>query len=266
MDQPQKIQFQFAALTINPGSVSDDTNMTLALLKTLIKDKFKYIENHVILAYMEFAEKQKWMMGKNTKALFKGVKTVRGYIGRVKKHIDHMVKSQSNGTLMRASPLVFADNISRDHALSNPNDVNRDVNVVFVHVLREIHQCKSKEQIRESLLKITPSIAPEVREAVNDSFTLGKRNVSGKHKGWVCNSLSVALSAFWHFEDFSEAMKFIVTIPDSDPDTNGSIAGALIGSYLGYAKMMVDDKTRHNIKCIDQTLPELREIMETTRW
>ena len=80
------------------GSVTDDTEMTLTLANQIIKDK-DYNRNNVILAYEEWAKNSK-MLGKNTRALFKGVKTVKGYEGRYNKIFSVPMEewTQSNGS------------------------------------------------------------------------------------------------------------------------------------------------------------------------
>lgn len=60
------------------GQVTDDSEMTLALLRTLIKDG-EYVKNNVILSYLAWANSGGWMMGINTRALLRGVKTIKEY-------------------------------------------------------------------------------------------------------------------------------------------------------------------------------------------
>ena len=83
----------------NVGSVTDDTEMTFALLRQIIKDG-DYVKDNVILAYEEWANHGK-MLGKNTRALFKGVKTVKGYQNRYEKIFSVPMGewTQSNGSL-----------------------------------------------------------------------------------------------------------------------------------------------------------------------
>ena len=83
------------------GSVTDDTQMTLTLANQIIKDK-GYNRDNIILAYEKWAATGK-MMGKNTRALFKGVKTVKGYQNRYDKIFSAPITewTQSNGSLNR---------------------------------------------------------------------------------------------------------------------------------------------------------------------
>src|SRR6266496_3416945 len=104
------------------GSVTDDTQMTLVLANQMIADG-GYNRENMILAYEKWAATSK-MMGKNTRELFKGVKTVKGYQNRYNKKFSAPENewTQSNGSLMRCSPLViFNDfnNFITDCSLSN---------------------------------------------------------------------------------------------------------------------------------------------------
>lgn len=72
-----KIRFsKFHSLIIKPGSVSDDTKMSLALLRSLLSNDLKYDRDTVLINYMKWANSES-MIGRNTRRLLKGVTTVR---------------------------------------------------------------------------------------------------------------------------------------------------------------------------------------------
>lgn len=80
------ISFQYGRTkTIEIGSVSDDTEMTIALFNTLKSNNMKYDKDKVILSYMEWANSKPPGIGKNTGDLLKGVKTLKGYENRLEK-------------------------------------------------------------------------------------------------------------------------------------------------------------------------------------
>src|SRR5574338_847930 len=66
------------------AQVSDDSELSIALLRTLIRDH-GYNRDHVIKAYLDWANSGGWMMGKNTREILKGVTTLKGYQGRIDK-------------------------------------------------------------------------------------------------------------------------------------------------------------------------------------
>lgn len=65
------------------GQVTDDSEMTITLLRGLLEDK-GYQKEKMIERYVRWANSGLWMMGRNTRDLLKGVATVKGYQGRLK--------------------------------------------------------------------------------------------------------------------------------------------------------------------------------------
>jgi ADP-ribosylglycohydrolase len=91
-----------------PGTVSDDTKMTLLLAQSLVQNEGA-IDTKIVESY------QNWLnsstpasgVGKTITSLFKGVKTYKGYQNRMNKIIESWVISESNGSLMRVAPAVM---------------------------------------------------------------------------------------------------------------------------------------------------------------
>ena len=90
---------RYAAL----GQTTDDSEMSITLIQSIVKNK-AYIEDDVILSYINWCNISNFL-GRNTRQLFKGIKTIKGYKNRYIK--KDMSNNQSNGSLMRATPLIF---------------------------------------------------------------------------------------------------------------------------------------------------------------
>src|SRR5579862_892733 len=90
------------------GQVTDDSEMSLTLLRSIIENK-GYDRDKVIKGYMNWCNSGGWMIGKNTRAILKGVTTLRGYQNRIKKILllPEEERSQSNGGLMRCTHLAL---------------------------------------------------------------------------------------------------------------------------------------------------------------
>jgi ADP-ribosylglycohydrolase len=253
-ETPFVIHFRFADTHVPGGSVSDDTEMTCALLKALRCNDYKYDSEIVLLNYMEWANRSK-MLGKNTRKLFKGVRTINGYKNRYDK-IESIEKEsmQSNGCIMRCAPLIFVNegDVIMDVNLSNPNATSIFSVTLFVQLLRMcVLKHKNKVELREYCIEYinTEGTPEDVRTAVVDSLSEVKRDISGKTKGWVCNTLYIALYSFWKYEKFSDAMDYIIREnPNSDCDTNACVAGALFGAYYGYEKITSEEYTKENLE------------------
>ena len=254
------VQFRFVSTTILPGSVSDDTLMTVALLESIVANKMVYDPDKTVLYYMDFANNVRTGMGKNTRKLFSGVKTVKGYKNRYEKLLSEISQCQSNGSLMRATPLVLLPEFVDDHALSNPNSVNEDCNKAYFFILKMIYKGINKQQIKEELIGCLSSFAKTVKEAIQQSFQ-GGRDIGGKSKGWVVHSFYVALYVFWNFDSFQDAMDYVVQIPNSDTDTNAAIAGGLCAAYIGFEGLSKEINTNKNIEII-QSNPVITKIDE----
>lgn len=93
------------------GTVTDDTQMTVALLKTIIKEDGAYDSRSAILAYSAWTHSGAIDMGTNTRFIFAN-KTVKGYDLRIEKLRQEVASgarqiSLANGALMRCTPLAL---------------------------------------------------------------------------------------------------------------------------------------------------------------
>jgi ADP-ribosyl-[dinitrogen reductase] hydrolase len=258
----------------NATQPTDDTEMSLALLRTFVKDK-GYKRDNVVMAYIRWANGHSLAnidgedvtpmtgMGKNTAKLLKGIKTFSGYESRRKKHSSD--EMQSNGTLMRISPMVLLPNgqdLSRiDAAITNSSKVNGDVNWVYVSMLKYLLY-GNEEGLVEALGMITTmqDVDYNVRLAVyhgmsgtSESFreAIGLSSFNDKRKGWVLIPLFLSIYMLFHVTDIKEAYRMIITLEEyggkkSDTDTNSAIVGAVLGIRIGFKEMMKDEDLMYN--------------------
>lgn len=249
------IQFQYASRKHRGGWVTDDTQMTIALLDTLYneckKGKKGYNREKVIQAYLEWANGDV-PIGRNTREHFKGIKTLRGFEGRLakfeeKERSEGSESSQSNGSLMRCSVLSLLDNWKEvclvDCNLTNRNPVNRDCSLYLVSLLRgRIFGLEEKYQPQ----------TPEVKKAIEDANDGEVRKLNGKDKGWVVHALYCALYIDKKAKTLEEGLDLIhTTFGDGcDLDTIMSVTGALIGSRLGLQGIMKEKKSWFNLRLV----------------
>lgn len=234
------------------GQCSDDSEMSLALLRQIIKDR-GYNKNNVTLAYMAWANSGGWMMGRNTRALLQGVTTLKGYQGRMNKVLSMSMseRSQSNGAMMRCSPLALLwDNtcVIDDVNITNPNPVCLDCNLVYISALRLALQGIDASTIFTQIKPLAQTF--EVRAVLEQVEKRQSRDIAEK-KGWCLHALWCALITMTSFTNYSEAMHWIITSqPGSDTDTNACIAGALLGAILGFERMQSEPTTNRNIEIL----------------
>lgn len=258
---PVKLFNRFHGETVfNVGSVTDDTQMTLILANQIIKDK-NYNRNNVILAYEEWAFTGK-MLGKNTRALFKGVKTIKGYENRYNKIFSAPIEewTQSNGSLMRCSPLIIFNNFDNfiiDTKLSNPHPNNIDCGIIYLFILKSLAIKGVLPEI-DTLERCTKSV--EIRDVINDVKNKVIRDIAPKAvRGWVITAFYCALYSIYNIPDMNEAFKFFIN-KKGDTDTNAAILGALYGAKLGFNKLNLDNINKNNIDILLNNNDILKDI------
>jgi len=233
------------------GQVTDDTTMAGALMRTILQDK-DWVKEHVIQAYINWANSGIKFMGRNTRALFKGISTVAGYYSRFERLKPD---SQSNGSLMRAYPLVLLFNYlpemeayqkaMEDTSLTNPTSVNRDAVLIYLTALR-LATTKGNPQSLISLAQTEP-----IREALTQGFEGKTRNVTYL-KGWVAHPIYLLMQGWLQAitgRNFSQVIHWIIS-QGGDTDTNAAIVGSLLGVYYGEKAMLEDPLTRENVEIL----------------
>ena len=237
------------------GRPTDDTEMTLALCHSLVPidgGLFQYDPDEAVLSYMKWATQSK-MVGRNTRNMFKGITTLRGYNNRKVKHFKGQI-SQSNGSLMRCVPLLFADDkdsIFYDVCLSNPNLVNLWMGKVYLDLL-SLHEKPSKEEFLSYFtqvdLVIPVDLSYETVEVEHilalfiDSDTRNEKINDRKVKGWVVMPLLILCNLFDTLNEDMGLMDFIKLVVHigGDTDTNAAILAPIFVVWFGEEKL--DDK------------------------
>ena len=230
------------------GQVTDDTEMTITMLRS-IKEEGKYKKDKVLMAYLGWANSDGFVfMGKNTRALFKGIKTKRGYENRYKKMLEENSNNQSNGALMRCSPLCLHDikNVIEDCCLTNPHPICVWTNIIYLHFMKNSDKndpwktfdfdntYKLDKDDKEILIKLIVSCKDD-----------WKRDVT-ENKGWCLHALYCAIYSFYHFKTYKEAIDFVIR-KGGDTDTNAAITGALLGNKFGYKVIYEENKKNIDI-------------------
>lgn len=258
-----RFKFQYADWTNQVGQYTDDTEMTLYSLRSII-EQGQYDRDSILNNYMKLANDSRGM-GKNTRELFKGVKTIKGYAKRWAAKFENTAEStwtQSNGSLMRCSLLSFLNDnhqaVITDCKLSNPSEINISSNLAYCKAIKMCAtKLYTKDQVLEHVLnmELHESVLQTIKEATqpnnptrNDNSAI-IRDLTGNTKGWVLNALYCAFYGWYQFDTYQQAIDTIIKF-GGDTDTNAAIAGALIGATIGYDQMMKEDRTAYNINII----------------
>lgn len=258
LEHPIIIKTQFQGQKRFPiGSFTDDSQMTLQLLRSIIKNK-GYDRDTTIMNYLEWASTAK-MMGRNTRALFGNLKTLSGYEKRSKKIMVGEI-SQSNGALMRCSPLAIIDDeeaIKTDCYLSNPCPIVLDCNRVYITLLKRALNGKKIKNI----VKLAET--EEVKAVIKQALAKEDRDIVNK-KGWCLHALYCAI--YCMDMEYDEAMEWIITQHRTDTDTNACITGALIGAIHGFT--ILEETQKDNIDVLlkqNNELGDIHQLLEKIR-
>lgn len=245
LDIPVTINFRFTSLTLQPGSVTDDSEMTIQLLKSILENK-GYDEDKTIKKYLEWANMKNTPLGKNTRNLMKGVTTVRGFRNRQDKTDTSGV--ESNGSLMRCFPLVLLKDwkkaSAKDVNLTNDNPVNRECSIIYLRIARHlIYGDKLKFKFKQESIK--SAVASALKNEIIDV---------SHNKGWVVHALYVALITLFNATSFESGMSFIHKhfFDRTDTDTIMCISAGLLGAKYGYESISTEITTSQNIEKVNR--------------
>jgi len=202
------------------GQPTDDSEMALTLSRTILKNR-GFVKDQTLEAYRD------WLQ---TRPVDVGATTERGLLGM------HTTESESNGSLMRVSPLGVwaageparaAATARVDSALTHPNPSCVEACAGYVAAIAagiggaerkamlDAALSEAKGKAREAILRGADGVLPDFERA-----------------GSVLVSVQNAFQKLLHSKDFEEAL--VATVgAGGDTDTNAAIAGALLGACHG---------------------------------
>lgn len=240
------------------GQTTDDNTMTLALLKVILSG---YDSEKAVKEYIEWASSIT-MLGRNIRALFYGIKTTGNYMKTYNAHMQKLLQegppSQSNGCLMRCSPIALIYNKDKrrhiaftDCNITNPTEICIFSVILYVEILNcFLYDIKFDivELINEIDLLLGYNLKQTFKTLLDESQNKS-RNISGSDKGWVLHALYCAFIACSYTGSFINLMYDLVSM-GGDTDTNMAIAGAVYGSRFGYHTLMQDSYFSGNYNLI----------------
>jgi ADP-ribosylglycohydrolase len=220
------------------GQPTDDSEMALALARTLVQDG-GYIKGNVRNAYAAWLHSNPFDAGRATRSAL-----------AMRKPIPD---TEANGAMMRVGPLGMwcagrydprkdedFGEISRlaakDAAITHPTQVCADANILYVAAITDaIRHGSSRKEIYGKIGDWCRKIGAgeSVEKAVKDAEEKPPIEGFGLHQGWVLVAFQNALYQLLHAENFEEAL--VDTIHYGyDTDTNAAICGALFGAAVGF--------------------------------
>jgi ADP-ribosylglycohydrolase len=203
------------------GQPTDDSEMAFALARCLVANR-KFDSEKTLDAYRE------WMQ---TRPLDIGATTERGLLGM------HTNESESNGALMRVSPIgIFcsgnpqkaAMGARADAALTHRNPVCIEASAGYAAAIAAgVAGAGREEMLRVALAHCAGTAQKAIRRGAGGTPPVNFE----QNQGWVLTALQ---NAFFHLlaSEFEDGLMKTVAC-GGDTDTNAAIAGALLGAASG---------------------------------
>ncbi len=224
------------------GQPTDDSEMALLLARSIVL-RGGYDAAAALDAYVHWHDSSPFDMGGTTRAALQAASRApsRGE-RRARAAAAAKQESQANGSLMRVSPLGVlgarrpADAVAwarADSGLTHPHRICGEACAAFVAAVSaavgrgagpaEAHQAASEEAARGGEPAVIEALALS-RSGPPESYT--------QHEGWVLIALRNAFFQLLHAASVEEGVVATV-MAGGDTDTNGAIAGALLGAVHG---------------------------------
>lgn len=217
------------------GQVTDDSEMALALAWTIVSHG-EYDAVRVRKAYVEWLNSDPFDCGSAIGSALRG---------------SPNPASESNGAMMRASPLgiwcaqyweredgfeLIARLATEDAKITHPNQVCIDANILYVAAIadaikNETPPVELYEKIRGWAEQI--NVPASLRQAVDAARNAPPADYV-RQQGWVLIAFQNALYQLLYASSLQEGVVDTI-MRGGDTDTNAAICGALLGAVYGAA-------------------------------
>ncbi|NLI78600.1 MAG: ADP-ribosylation/Crystallin J1 [Candidatus Riflebacteria bacterium] len=231
------------------GQPTDDSELALMLARSLVAKKGFDLEA-VARSYCHWLTSEPFDIGNTTRTGLGALKAALAAGGNLLQAVQTKGNrdSQANGALMRVSPLgIFGagrdgpvealEQMARqDAGLTHPHPVCADCSAVFVAALahairtgapaREVHGFACG---RAAAIGVHPTVTAALEAAATAH---GMPVLEASPRGFVLKAFQAAFYQLLHAPSLEDGLVAIVEA-GGDTDTNGAIAGALLGSVHG---------------------------------
>jgi len=229
-----------------PGQPTDDSEMALLLARVLLAEG-TYNAEKVARAYHFWHRSGPFDRGMTITHALRAITPADLEAGRAAEaaRSGANTESQANGALMRISPLAIwghalpAEELvayaRADAALTHPHPACGDANAAYVVALA--HTIQTGAGPRDVWQHAADwarayNVEESVQRAVRDAETQPPKDYTSWAAGWVLVALQNAFYRLLHARSFEDGLVQTILV-GGDTDTNGAIAGALLGAVHG---------------------------------
>lgn len=208
-------------LDLNPGECTDDTDMSICIMNSLMKNDRDKFEKNTMKLFVDWYNTHPRDIGNQCR------RAIEHYI-QYEIFIEEDDTALGNGSLMRALPCALLDNENSEELnikqgrLTHNNEMCDEILREYTQIIRDNINGKTHELEDKQLLK--PS-------------------------GYIVNTFNNAI--YWAKENSVEDCIINAVNHGGDSDTIAAIAGSISGSIHGYSKIperwiaILDERTRN---------------------
>jgi ADP-ribosyl-[dinitrogen reductase] hydrolase len=243
------------------GQPTDDSELALLLGRTLVRDG-TYSDENAAASYVFWRESEPFDIGNTIRVAIDAMCRAQRQgtsLAEARSHAN--VASEANGAMMRQSPLaiwghamassILAEVVNADTALTHPNQVCREASAAYAVALAATirdgldgpaaYETACEWHARHGKSRSVTEALARARHAAPNCET---------NAGHVIVALQNAFYQALHAPSFEEGIVSTV-MAGGDTDTNGAIAGALLGAIHG-ASAVPDQWRRAVLSCRPQ--------------
>jgi ADP-ribosyl-[dinitrogen reductase] hydrolase len=259
--------------SVAPGQVTDDTELALGLARSLVKCG-GFSPQDIAQTYTRWYHSPPFDCGGTTMKAFNHSEPKKsgGYNYQVirasakKSNQD----SLSNGCMMRISPLAIAGlrwnpailrKVAQyDCQLTNPSEISQDAVAVYVTALQTAMLTGDKYLVYAEAIRVakTKTVIDLLTSAIKcaEPIQIGKKKelTQGPNMGYFGIALQNAFYELMNGTSYEDSLVRIIR-RGGDTDTNGCIAGSLLGAYYGgdqippdWISTVINAKTQNRVE------------------
>lgn len=246
-----------------PGQITDDSELSLALGQALESDILDL--DNIAHWYGRWAGSNPYDMGRTTGHSMNKVRDQKSKDGKASIMMEAakaMIKSQSNGCLMKLMPLcIWCRNLSNEELftaiknecmLTHANKFNHYINFCYSYLIKKILNIQeenilSREELYFDLKNFiiqfleSEELNENIKLSVLECFKIAESPNPELHlqnlaMGNIKIAFSLTLHVFLKNVNYEESVAAILKYA-GDTDTNAAILGGVIGCYLGKDKI-----------------------------
>ncbi len=236
---------------LGKGQITDDGELSLCLAHGLVHGKGSLNLDIIGFWYAEWVKSRPFDMGTTTRnALSECAKVDKNFARACRKGSQRSSDSQSNGALMRITPLCIWGSelrkeqlitaVTEETKLTHPNQTIVEVSIAYAYTIQYL--LKNKGDYKGAFLsckEIIKELGNEELMIWIDELESGELPTARWQIGWVKHAFIYALYYLKNNFSYFDAMKHML-LKGGDTDTNCCIVGGMLGALHGFKKLPSD--------------------------